>query len=253
MAARKGHASKQRWSERKALIVMPTYNEIENIQAILEAIHRVTPQVHVLIVDDGSPDGTDEVVRERMRYDDHIFLLQRGEKKGLASAYLDGFAWALARDYERILEMDADFSHEPTYLPAMLAAAEDADVVVGSRNIEGGGVLDWPWYRQALSWAGSAYARAILQVPVRDVTAGFMCYRRSALEQIPLKDVQARGYVFQVEMKYLAHRAGLRIVEVPILFKDRSLGTSKMSGAIAREALVEIPRLRGRALTRKRR
>lgn len=234
------------WRDRKTLIVMPTYNEIENIQQMLEAIHAVVPHVHVLIVDDSSPDGTASVVQARMRYDRHVHLLSREGKGGLASAYLAGFQWGLARDYERILEMDADFSHDPSYLPAMLQAAEEADVVVGSRNVAGGGTEGWPWYRHALSRAGSLYARGILGVPVRDVTAGFICYRRSALERLELKSVRAHGYVFQVEMKYLAHRAGLRIQEVPIVFRDRTLGASKMSGAIAREALIGIPTLRGR-------
>lgn len=240
------------WRARKTVILMPTYNELENIQAILEGIHAALPQAHVLVIDDGSPDGTAEVVRARMRYDAQVHLLERSGKQGLASAYLAGFAWALARDYARILEMDADFSHDPRHLPAMLAAAERADVAIGSRYVPGGGTVDWPWYRSLLSRAGSGYARLLLELPVRDATAGFICYRREALEAVDLSAVEARGYLFQVEMKLLAHRAGLRFEEVPILFRDRFYGQSKMSAAIAREALVGIPRLRRRERASKR-
>lgn len=240
------------WRAREAVILLPTYNELENIQAILEGIHSATPHVHVLVIDDGSPDGTADVVRARMRYDEHVHLLEGRGKRGLARAYLAGFGWALARDYERILEMDADFSHDPRHLPAMLAAAERADVVVGSRYVPGGGTVDWPWHRVLLSRLGSGYARALLNLPVRDATAGFICYRREALEAIDLRAVEARGYLFQVEMKLLAHRAGLRFEEVPIVFRDRRYGSSKMSAAIAREALIGIPRLRRRERLAKR-
>lgn len=228
------------------LIVIPTYNEIENIQRILEGIHEVLPAAHVLVVDDGSPDGTAEIVRARMAYDPQVHLLERQGKQGLASAYLAGFEWALTRDYGRVIEMDADFSHDPQYLPAMLRATEAADVAIGSRLVSGGGTVDWPWYRVLLSKLGSEYARRVLELPVYDATAGFICYRRSALERLDLSAIGARGYVFQVEMKYLAHLSGLKLVEVPILFRDRSQGTSKMSAAIAREALMEIPRMRKR-------
>ncbi len=233
-------------NERKVLIIIPTYNERENINAILDEVHKVLPAAHILVVDDGSPDGTGDMVDERRAHDERIHLLRRSGKLGLGTAYLAGFEYALARDYDRIFEMDADFSHDPKYLPAMLAATEDADHAVGSRYVPGGGTENWSLARRLISRGGGLYARTILGLPVNDPTAGFNCLRRETLEAIDLDDIRSNGYVFQIEMKYRVHLAGLRIREVPIVFPDRVAGTSKMSPDIAREALVKVWQLRWR-------
>lgn len=228
------------------VIVMPTYNEIENIQAMLDAIHALHPTFDVLVVDDNSPDGTGPVVQARADDDPRVFVLHRAGKAGLGTAYLAGFAWALERGYAHVIEMDADFSHDPKYLAPMIAAAHTADVVIGSRAVAGGGTVGWPWYRTALSRGGSLYARTVLQLPVRDVTAGFVCWRREALLALDLASVRSNGYVFQVELKTRAHYAGLTLAEVPIQFPDRRAGVSKMHAGIAREAVVQVLRLRVR-------
>lgn len=238
--------TERRPASASTLIVMPTYNEIENLQSILDAIHEAQPEVHVLVVDDNSPDGTGQVAQARAERDARVFVLHRTAKNGLGAAYLAGFAWALDRGYARVIEMDADFSHDPRYLAPMLDASDHADVVVGSRNVEGGGTVGWPWYRNALSKGGSLYARTVLQLPVRDVTAGFVCWRREALRALDLASVESNGYVFQVELKARAHHAGLRIVEVPIQFPDRQAGLSKMHAGIAQEAVIQVLRLRWR-------
>lgn len=230
----------------KTLIIIPTYNERENIEKMLSAIHAALPEAEVLVVDDGSPDGTGDLVEARGRVDARIHLLRRSGKLGLGTAYLAGFAYALERDYERVFEMDADFSHDPKYLRPMLEASEQADMVIGSRYVEGGGTVDWGLSRRLISRGGGLYARTILGLDIQDLTAGFICYRRSALEQIALSEVFSTGYCFQIELKYRVHRAGLRLVEVPIVFPDRVAGVSKMSADIAREALVQVLRLKWR-------
>lgn len=230
----------------KTLIIIPTYNERENIEKMLSAIHDTLPEAEVLVVDDGSPDGTGDLVEARGREDRRIHLLRRSGKLGLGTAYLAGFAFALERDYERIFEMDADFSHDPKYLRPMLEASEQADMVIGSRYVRGGGTVDWSLSRRVISRGGGLYARTILGLNIQDLTAGFICYRRSALEQIPLGEVFSTGYCFQIELKYRVHRAGLRLVEIPIVFPDRVAGVSKMSADIAREALVQVLRLKWR-------
>ena len=230
----------------KTLIIIPTYNERENIERMLTAVHAAVPDVDVLVVDDGSPDGTGDLVEARGKTDRRVQLLRRSGKLGLGTAYLAGFAYALERDYERVFEMDADFSHDPKYLQPMLDASEHADMVIGSRYVEGGGTVDWGLSRRLISRGGGLYARTILGLDIRDLTAGFVCYRRSTLEAIALSDVFSTGYCFQIELKYRVHRASLRLVELPIVFPDRVAGVSKMSAEIAREALVQVLRLKWR-------
>lgn len=230
----------------KTLIIIPTYNERENIERMLSAVHTAVPDVDVLVVDDGSPDGTGDLVEARRASDPRVHLLRRSGKLGLGTAYLAGFAYALERDYERVFEMDADFSHDPKYLQPMLDASAEADMVIGSRYVEGGGTVDWGLSRRLISRGGGLYARTILGLSIRDLTAGFVCYRRSALETISLGEVFSTGYCFQIELKYRVYRAGLRLVEIPIVFPDRVAGVSKMSAEIAREALVQVLRLKWR-------
>lgn len=230
----------------KTLIIIPTYNERENIERMLSAVHTAVPDVDVLVVDDGSPDGTGDLVEARRASDPRVHLLRRSGKLGLGTAYLAGFAYALERDYERVFEMDADFSHDPKYLQPMLDASAEADMVIGSRYVAGGGTVDWGLSRRLISRGGGLYARTILGLSIRDLTAGFICYRRSALETISLGEVFSTGYCFQIELKYRVYRAGLRLVEIPIVFPDRVAGVSKMSAEIAREALVQVLRLKWR-------
>lgn len=227
------------------LICIPTYNERENLPLIVPAVLEVLPLAHILIVDDGSPDGTGSLADEMAAADERIFVLHREGKSGLGKAYLAAFAWALERDYSFIFEFDADFSHKPEYLPGFLhLLATEADVVVGSRRISGGGVENWGAARRFISWGGSMYSRAVLQVPVRDLTGGFNGFRREALESIGLDEVQSSGYCFQVELKYRACRKGLRVIESPIVFPDRTRGVSKMSSEIFLEAVKQVWRLR---------
>jgi dolichol-phosphate mannosyltransferase len=233
-------------TERRTLIIIPTYNERENLENILAAIHDVVPHVHVLIVDDGSPDGTGEIADRLRRGDERIHVLHREGKLGLGTAYIAGFKYALERDYERIFEMDADFSHDPKYLPQMLAACETHDLAIGSRYVTGGGTENWGLARRFISRGGGLYARTILGVSIRDLTAGFMCYRRETLEAIDLDAVSSTGYVFQIELKYRVHKLGRSIVEIPIVFPDRVAGVSKMSGDIAREAITQVWKLKMR-------
>lgn len=233
-------------TERRTLIIIPTYNERENLENILAAIHDVVPHVHVLIVDDGSPDGTGDIADRLRRGDERIHVLHREGKLGLGTAYIAGFKYALERDYERIFEMDADFSHDPKYLPQMLAACETHDLAIGSRYVTGGGTENWGLARRFISRGGGLYARTILGVSIRDLTAGFMCYRRETLEAIDLDAVSSTGYVFQIELKYRVHKLGRSIVEIPIVFPDRVAGVSKMSGDIAREAITQVWKLKMR-------
>jgi len=229
---------------RSTLIVIPTFNERENLEAIVEAILSTVPHAHILVVDDGSPDGTGVIADRLASEDERIHVLHRSGKLGLGTAYIAGFKYALARDYQRIFEMDADFSHDPKYLPVMLDAAESADMVVGSRYVAGGGTRDWTLGRRLLSRGGGLYARTVLGMKVQDLTAGFICYRRETLEALDLNAVSSTGYVFQIELKYRVHLLGRSIVEVPIVFPDRVAGTSKMDAGIAHEAITQVLKLR---------
>jgi dolichol-phosphate mannosyltransferase len=231
----------------KALIIVPTYNEADNVRGIAERLLDALPVADVLFVDDNSPDGTGAIIDELVAGNPRVHVLHRAGKLGLGTAYVEGFTWGLARDYTYLFEMDADGSHDPAYLPQMLALAEDgADVVVGSRNVPGGGTVNWGVGRKLLSRGGSFYARTILGIDVRDVTAGFVCWRRDVLESLDLPTVDSNGYSFQIEMKYRAIRRGYRIVETPIIFVDRRVGESKMSRAIVAEALLKVWALRVR-------
>ena len=229
------------------LIIIPTYNEKENLGPLLEAIYEIRPDIHVLVVDDNSPDGTGQLVAEwaeARQYEGRLFLLRRAGKLGLGTAYIAGFRWALARSYRRILEMDADFSHNPRYLPDLLAAAEEADLVLGSRYVPGGGVKNWGFWRRFLSRGGSLYARVLLGLPYQDLTGGFKCFRREVLETLDLGAVRSNGYSFQIELTYRAHCKGFKIKEVPIVFEDREVGKSKMSKHIFLEAVLMVWKLR---------
>jgi dolichol-phosphate mannosyltransferase len=228
-----------------AWVVLPTYNEAENVERLLAAVlAKLPPAARILVVDDSSPDGTGEIADRLAAADERIRVLHREQKEGLGPAYIAGFREALAGGAGLILEMDADFSHDPAYLPRLLEAAERADLAIGSRYVEGGGVSDWGPMRRAISRGGSAYARLVLGVEVKDLTGGFKCFRREVLEKIDLDAVDARGYAFQIEMTYRALRAGFRVVEVPIVFRDRRAGSSKMDSSIVMEAVWQVPRLR---------
>lgn len=230
-------------------VVIPTYNEVDNVERIVGAtaaeLERLAPGAHrILVVDDNSPDGTGAVADELAERLAQVEVLHRPAKTGLGHAYLAGFARALEGEAELVVEMDADFSHDPRYLESLLGAAQDADLVLGSRYVPGGGIEDWGVIRRLISHGGCIYARAILGVQIRDLTGGFKCIRREVLEAIELESVRADGYVFQIEVTYRALLAGFRVQEVPIVFRDRSVGTSKMSAGIALEAMWEVPLLR---------
>lgn len=227
-----------------ALICMPTYNEAENLPLILPAIFEQAPHAHVLVIDDASPDGTGELADAWAARDERVHVLHRQGKQGLGPAYLAGFAWGLERGYDVIVEMDADFSHQPHHLPELLSQTDRYDVVVGSRYIAGGGTRDWGVMRRLISRGGGLYARTILGLDIQDLTAGFVAWRRHVLETLDLSGVEASGYVFQIELKYRAHRAGFRILEVPITFPDRTRGVSKMTPDIAAEALWRVWKIR---------
>jgi dolichol-phosphate mannosyltransferase len=224
---------------RRAVVCLPTYNEAENVGPIVEAILAAAP-VDVLVIDDGSPDGTGRLADAIAAREPRVQVLHRAAKEGLGKAYLAGFAWALGRGYDLVLEMDADFSHDPRYLPTLLDRAGEADLVLGSRNVPGGGTVNWGAVRKLVSRGGSLYARAILGIPVRDLTGGFKCFRRRVLESIDLGTVECSGYAFQIELTYRAIRKGFRVVEVPIVFVDRRVGHSKMSKRIVLEALRKV-------------
>jgi dolichol-phosphate mannosyltransferase len=226
----------------RTVMVIPTYNEIENLADVVARIRRSAPEVDVLVVDDASPDGTGALADRLAADDPRVRVLHRTGKQGLGAAYAAAFRIALDAGYDLIGEMDADGSHQPEELPRLLAAAAAADLVIGSRWIPGGSVVNWPWHRRLLSRAGNRYTRALLGIGVRDATAGFRVFRREALETIRLERVQSLGYVFQVELAYRALRAGLRVVEVPIEFVERVRGDSKMTPEVARESLVRITR-----------
>ncbi|HEX9100852.1 MAG TPA: polyprenol monophosphomannose synthase [Polyangia bacterium] len=229
----------------EVLVIVPTYNERDNLPAIIAAVHEHLPEADLLVVDDNSPDGTGAVADELAARDGKVHVLHRPGKQGLGTAYVAGFKWALGRDYQFLFEMDCDFSHDPKYLPTMLARARaGADLVLGSRYVDGGGTVNWGPMRKLISRGGSLYARTILGVGVRDLTGGFKCFRRATLEALDLDGVSAQGYGFQIEMTYRTVKRGLRVEEVPIVFVDRRVGQSKMSKKIFLEALTLVWKLR---------
>ena len=226
----------------KATVCLPTYNERENVERMLRTLHALG--VAVLVIDDGSPDGTGELADALARELDGVSVLHRPRKEGLGPAYLDGFRRALADGAELILEMDCDFSHDPADVPRLIAAAEEADLVLASRYVAGGGTRNWGLLRRFVSRGGSLYAQLLLGAPVRDLTGGFKCYRRAVLEALPLDEIHSKGYAFQIETTYRALRKGFRVREIPITFVDRLEGGSKMSKAIVVEAVWKVPLLR---------
>ena len=233
----------------RATVCLPTYNERENLEPMLRALG--DKDVRVLVIDDSSPDGTGEIADRLARELEYVDVLHRARKEGLGPAYIDGFRRALADGPELVLEMDCDFSHSPDDVTRLIAAASDADLVIGSRYVRGGSIGNWGVVRRFVSAAGSLYARALLGVPVRDLTGGFKCYRRRVLETIDLDGIHSKGYAFQIETTYRTLRAGFRVVEIPIHFVDREEGGSKMSKAIVAEAIWKVPALRLAALTRR--
>jgi len=236
----------------KNLVIIPTYNEKENIHAILDAVMELPSKFHVLVVDDGSPDGTADLVKEKQKEFPQIHIHERSGKLGLGTAYIAGFKWALERDYEFIFEMDADFSHKPKDLERLLKACQDgADMSIGSRYVPGGDVKNWTTDRIILSKGAAFYVNAVLWMGVKDTTAGFVCYTRKVLEAIDLDKIQFIGYAFQIEMKYTTKRLGFKLKEVPIAFEDRKLGTSKMSMGIFNEAFTGVWKMRFSKVARK--
>lgn len=236
----------------RALVIIPTYNESRNIAKLVERVLEQDPRIDILVVDDGSPDGTGEIAARLTRENPRVHAVHRARKLGLGTAYIAGFRWALERDYDYVFEMDADFSHDPRKLPEFLAAIESADLVLGSRYQNGQvNVVNWPMSRLFLSYAANIYARAITRTPVFDATGGYKCFRRKVLEAIDLDEVQSNGYAFQIEMTFRAWRKGFRVIEIPIVFVDRMEGQSKMSKRIVREAVWMVWRLRMRALVGK--
>ena len=228
----------------KTVIIIPTYNEMENLPSLLKEISSYAPASDILIVDDNSPDGTGELAEQMSKEDSRVHVLHRSGKLGLGTAYIAGFKYALSHGYDAAFEMDADFSHDPRYLPDFLAKIEQADLVIGSRYIPGGSTPNWSAGRRLISGCGNVFARIVLNMPVHDCTAGFRCYRRAVLETIGLDNVQSQGYGFQVEMAYRVQKLGFKIVETPIVFMDRRVGKSKMSRAIVLEAFTYVLRAR---------
>jgi len=233
------------------IVIIPTYNEKENIALILKAIFDLRQGYHVLVIDDGSPDGTADIVRKvQIQYQSELFLEERKGKLGLGTAYIHGFRWAISRNYQFIFEMDADFSHNPADLERLYQACKynDADLAIGSRYVKGGGIRNWPKNRIALSKGGALYTQLILWMPVSDPTAGFICYKKEVLEAMNLDAIQFIGYAFQIEMKFVAWKLGFKIKEVPIHFEDRKFGESKMSKGIIQEGVLGVLQLRWSSL-----
>lgn len=229
------------------LVVIPTYNEKENISNILHAVFNLNEGFHVLVVDDGSPDGTAGIVKElQAKFPNQLFIKERTGKLGLGTAYISGFKWAIDNGYQYIFEMDADFSHNPADLVRLYQACryDGADVAIGSRYVKGGGVVNWPANRIGLSKGGSLYTRIITWMPVKDPTAGFVCYRKQVLETINLDEIHFTGYAFQIEMKFASWKLGFRLREVPIIFQDRTYGSSKMNKGIVKEGILGVLKLR---------
>ena len=229
----------------KALIIIPTYNEIKNIEALLEAIFKEVPSVNILVIDDASPDGTGQLIDRliKEKYPDSLFVRHRPGKNGLGTAYIEGFQWGLGKGYDVFIEMDADFSHNPAYLPQMLSLIEKHDCVIGSRYVAGGGVENWGLIRRIISWGGSLYARLVLLTNVHDFTGGFNCFRRENLIAIKPKTILSKGYCFQIEMKFRHKLLGKEVYEMPIIFPDRVAGTSKMNSSIFKEAIFKVIKL----------
>ncbi len=232
----------------RALVVLPTYDEVENLGAVVPAILAADPHLDILVVDDASPDGTGELADRLAAGEPRVSVLHRSGKLGLGSAYLEGFGRGLDDGYEKLIEMDADFSHDPKYLPDLLEAADTAGVAVGSRYLRGVNVVNWPMSRLLLSWMANKYARWVTGLPVTDATSGFKCFRREVLEAIDFSDVGSTGYAFQIEMSFRAWKMGFEVREVPIVFVDRDTGESKMSSAIVREAVWRVWALRLRTI-----
>lgn len=233
----------------KKLVIIPTYNEKENIENIISAVFALKEDFHILVVDDSSPDGTSEIVKKLQRiYPDELFLTVRKTKDGLGKAYLHGFKWSLENGYDYIFEMDADFSHNPKDLSRLFEACKNADMSIGSRYSKGVNVVNWPMGRVLLSYCASIYTRTILGFPIQDTTAGFVCFSRKVLEEIGLDKIKLKGYGFQIEMKFRAFKKGFKIVEVPIIFTNRELGESKMNGGIIHEAVFGVLRLKWKSL-----
>lgn len=228
----------------KTLVIIPTYNERENIESIVPIVLEKNPSIHVLIVDDNSPDGTGQIADSMSEQNQRIFVIHRQSKSGLGTAYITGFRFALERGYDLVFEMDCDFSHEPKYIPDFLQAIQQADLVLGSRYKSGVNVINWPMSRLLLSYFANVYSRIVTGLPVRDATGGFKCFRREVLEAIELDRVKSNGYSFQIEMSFRAWKKGFRIKEIPIVFEDRKVGQSKMSKKIVREAIWMVWRLR---------
>ena len=236
------------------LVIIPTYNEKENIENIIGVVFNLPLEFHILVIDDGSPDGTASFVKRLMqKYSDRLFLVERSGKQGLGTAYICGFKWAIEHQYDYIFEMDADFSHNPQDLLKLYDACAngDADVAIGSRYITGVNVVNWPMSRVLMSYFASKYVRTVLGIGIRDTTAGFVCYKRQVLETIELDKIRFKGYAFQIEMKFTALKCGFTVKEVPIIFINRVLGTSKMSGGIFSEALLGVVQLKMSSWTRK--
>ena len=240
-----GMALEQRPGNGRFVVIVPTYNERENIARLIDLVLKQDPRLDVLVVDDGSPDGTGRIADTLAEVEPRVYVLHRASKLGLGTAYVAGFKWAVARGYELICEMDADFSHDPGHLPQFLDAARNADLVLGSRYQNGRvTVVNWPISRLILSYSANLYARAVTGLPLYDATGGFKCFRRAVLEAIDLDEVKSNGYAFQIEMSFRAWRKGFRIMEIPIVFTDRTEGHSKMSKHIVREAVWMVWRLR---------
>ena len=235
-------------NESDSIVIIPTYNEKENVEKIIRAVLGLAKPFHILIIDDGSPDGTANIVKGLManEFAGRLLIIERSGKLGLGTAYITGFKWALEHKYDYIFEMDADFSHNPDDLPRLYAATHDEgnDVAIGSRYLTGVNVVNWPMGRVLMSYFASRYVNIVTGIPVRDTTAGFVCYKRRVLETINLDDIRFKGYAFQIEMKFTAYKIGFKIKEVPVIFVNRREGTSKMSGGIFSEALFGVMRLR---------
>lgn len=230
-----------------SIVIIPTYNEKENIENIIRAVFGLEKVFHILVVEDNSPDGTADIVRRMQKeFPERLFMIERKGKLGLGTAYIAGFRWAIEKKYDYIFEMDADFSHNPDDLPRLYAACHDqgADLSIGSRYVSGVNVVNWPMGRVLMSYFASKYVRIITGVKIHDTTAGFVCYRRSVLETIELDKVRFKGYAFQIEMKYTAYKCGFKITEVPVIFVNRELGTSKMNSSIFGEAVFGVIRLK---------
>lgn len=224
----------------RVLVIVPTYNEAGNVGKTVERVRTAVPPADVLVVDDNSPDGTGQIAHRLAELDEHVHVLHRPGKAGLGAAYVAGFRWGLDRDHDVLVEMDADGSHQPEELPRLLGALEGADLVLGSRYVPGGRVVNWPRRREMLSRGGNAYARLALGVPLRDATGGYRAFRADALRRLDLDDVASQGYCFQVDLVWRALQSGLRVVEVPVTFIERVEGTSKMSSSIVFEALIRV-------------